>query len=74
MRLPLQKILSNVRGLLVAFSLKAPRFHPVFFLLSFFFAGAASKKKRFSSEGRIKKQSRFRQLGTGTAFNHQDGY
>jgi len=46
MRLPLQKILSNVRGLLVAFPSKAPRFHPVFFLPGFFFAGAAPKKKR----------------------------
>jgi hypothetical protein len=55
MRLPLQKILSNVRGLLVAFPSKAPRFHPVFFLPSFFFAGALTKKKRFSSEVRKKK-------------------
>ena len=47
--------LSNVRGLLVAFTLKAPRFHPVFFLPGFFFAGAVTKKKRFSSEVRTKK-------------------
>ena len=66
--------LSNVRGLLVAFSSKAPRVHPVFFLPSCFFAGAVTKKKRFSSEVRIKKQSRFRQFGTGIALNHQDGY
>jgi hypothetical protein len=58
MRLPSQKILSNVRWLLVAFPLKAPRFHPVFFLPGFFFAGAVTKKKRVSSEVRIKtKQS-----------------
>jgi hypothetical protein len=53
MRLPLQKILSNVRGLLVAFFKSTPlilsdhlKYHPVFFLLRFFFAGAASKKKQ----------------------------
>ena len=55
MRLPSQKILSNVRWLLVAFSSKAPRFHPVFFLPDFFFAGAVTKKKRFSNEVRTKK-------------------
>jgi hypothetical protein len=43
-----------VRWLLVAFPSKAPRFHPVFFLPGFFFAGAVTKKKRFSGEVRIK--------------------
>ena len=57
MRLPLQRILSIVCGLLVAFSSKAPRFHPVFFLPSCFFAGAVTKKKQFSSEIRAKKSS-----------------
>ena len=49
------EILSNVRWLLVAFPSKAPRFHPVFFLPSLFFAGAVTKKKRFFSAVRIKK-------------------
>ena len=49
--------LSNVRWLLVAFTSKAPRFLPVFFLPSYFFTGAVTKKKRFSNEVRIIKNS-----------------
>jgi len=74
MRLPSQKILSNVRWLLVAFPSKAPRFHPVFFLPGFFFAGALTKKKLVSSEVRIKKSSPVPAIRNRTALNHQDGY
>jgi hypothetical protein len=63
-----------VRGLFGTFSSKSSPIYPVFFLPSFFFAGAATKKKRFPDEVRTKKQSRFRSNGTGTALNHLDGY
>jgi len=54
MRLPSQKILSNVCGLLVAFTIKAPRYKSVFFLPGFFFAGAVPKKKRFPGDANKK--------------------
>jgi hypothetical protein len=68
------KNLSNVRWLFGTFSFKKfPDLSGSLFA-KLFLCRCSAKEKAVLQCSTKKNQSRFRQFGTGTAFNHQDGY